>query len=205
MRAAGFVILSALALSAESIGDLYPNLQRALQLTTEQWSRVGDQSRAYQSFLNEKAERLTQIDQELRAEQVQPVLDPLALGVRHVEAASICRESAERLKALRDGFRQALNVDQRARFDRLEAGKALLPALAEGQRLMLADTSVEDVLPAPGEAPNQSEGWRASRTYGDLLPGCALPGGFGFSWARSSAAVVLRKQPPFPISPGNWN
>ncbi len=184
MRSSGILVAVcayALALSAQpSLADRYPNLQRALQLTPEQWNRVGDEARAYQEYTNEKARRLAQLDAELRSEQLREVLDPLALGLRHVEAASICRESSDRLAALRDSMRRVMNADQRTRFDRLEAGKTTLPALSEGQNLLLIDTKVKDVVLAPGEPAAVSEGWRAGRSFGEFLPGCAVPGGLGF-------------------------
>ncbi|MBM3798303.1 MAG: hypothetical protein FJW31_30660 [Acidobacteria bacterium] len=56
----------------------------------------------------------------------------------------------------------------------------MLPALNEGQNLLLLDTKVKDVLPAPGETAGPAAGWRASRGFGELLPGCPAPAGFGF-------------------------
>lgn len=186
MHASGLAALAALTIGAfplaaqASLSDSYPNLQRTLQLTPDQWGRIANEARTFQSFLNDKADRLTQIDQELRLEQLRPAPDPMALGVRHVEAASICRESSDRLTVLRDNVRQFMNAEQQARFDRLESGKTMLPALNEGQNLLLLDTKLKDVLPAPGETAAPSAGWRASRGSAELLPGCPTPAGVSF-------------------------
>jgi hypothetical protein len=162
--------------TSNGVGDFFPNLQRAIQLTAAQWERVADEGNTYQRFLAEKFQRLSAIDRELRIEQLRPTPDPMALGVRHVEIASICRESTDRQILLRQNLRKVLNAEQLVRLAQLEAGKAMLPAINEGQQILFLDTEVKEAANPFGDL---QPGWRASRGFGELLPGCPQSG-FGF-------------------------
>lgn len=179
-------------LHAQGLGDAYPNLQRTLQLSNAQWDRVAGENNSFQAFVFEKSKRLTQIARELTIERLSPTPDPMALGVRHVEIATICRESSDRLATFRQALRNVLNPDQQTRLTQLEAAMASLPSISEGQAVRLLGTEVKSAAPPP--VPGAPEGWRASKSVGELLPGCpvgnlglvgvfALDGGSGFTLA----------------------
>jgi hypothetical protein len=156
--------------------EQYPNLQRALQLTGVQWERVTEEEEAYWRFVNGKSQRLTEIYRELTIEQLRPSPDPMAMGVRQVEQISICRESVDRLASLRQNLRKILNAEQLARLAQLDGGKALLPAISEGQQVRFLDTGVKDVIePFPGAPPSWGVSWGVS----EVPPGCAVSGSIG--------------------------
>ena len=160
--------------------ELFPNLQRSLQLTDEQWVGVANEIETYQRFIADKTQRVAQVNRELAIEQLRPAPDPMALGVRYVEIGTICKESSSRLAEYSQRLRKILTAQQQARLAQLEAGLGLLPAISEGQNLTLIGTEVKEALPA-GDVPGLPREWRAIRNYGGFpLPGCPAPSGVGF-------------------------
>lgn len=179
-----FLLIATAGLDAQTdsrLGEFNPNLQRALQLNSEQWSRVAQERDSFQEFLFGKSQRLTQIDRELATEQLRPSPDPMALGVRHAEIATICREANDRLAAVKQNLRRVLTAEQQTRLAQLESGMSLLPPISEGQGLLFLGTEVKDALSPSPFLPASPRGWRANRAYGELLPGCPVTGQFAFA------------------------
>ena len=195
MRMRYTILLLAVDLQAQGLKGNYPNLQRSLQLTDSQWVAMTSENEAYQRFLFEKSQRVTQANRELALEQLRPAPDPMALGVRYVEIGTICQESRSRFVVYREALRQVLTAEQQARLAQLEAGQLLLPAIAEAQDLTLVGTEVKEAAPPNPDLPRD---WRAIRSYasGSPLPGCPNSGYVGRSLV--AAGRELRPTEYFP-------
>lgn len=60
----------------------YPNLQRILELSDTQWTRLSENLTTYRNYLAEKYQPHRRVNQELLFEKTRPEPDPSALGFR---------------------------------------------------------------------------------------------------------------------------
>lgn len=151
--------------------NIYPNLQRALQLTNAQWERITSARFEHALYLTEKWSRLAQVNTEVLEIRLRPEPDIMALGVRQVEIAAICQESRERTAEHLRNLRAVLTGPQLGRLAQLEAGKGLLPSIGEAQQVGLTDTSVPDAAADPLSR------WQVVPEYfPPPLPGCPAVG-----------------------------
>ncbi len=156
----------------------YPNLQRILELSDTQWTRLSENLTTYQNYIAEKYQRLSQVNQELLFEKTRPEPDPSALGVRLYEIAAICQQSTARLDNYKQDLRKLLTPSQSARLLQLEENLNLLPPIAEAQDLYLLGGESKNALPSGFQIPGQLLSWRVWQVYGVApQPGCPA---FGF-------------------------
>ena len=127
-------------------------------------------------------------------EQLRATLDPMALGVRYVEIATICRESTDRSATHLRNVRGLLTAEQQERLTRLEAGMSLLPPITEGQRLALLGYEVKGALQPAVWNPDLPLGWIVYRTVLAPLPGCPSSGNGNYLLARGG----LNADPAYP-------
>ena len=177
------LIASAQGLIVISPKPDYPNLQRILELSDTQWTRLSENRTAYQNYLAEKYQRLSQVNQELLFEKTRPEPDPSALGVRLYEIAAICQQSTARLDNYKQDLRKLLTPSQSARLLQLEENLNLLPPIAEAQDLYLLGGESKNAIPSRFQIPGQSLSWRVTQVYGvPPQPGCpafGFPGNIG--------------------------
>ncbi len=158
----------------------YPNLQRILELSDTQWTRLSENLTTYQNYIAEKYQRLGQVNQELLFEKTRPEPDPSALGVRLYEIAAICQQSTARLDNYKQDLRKLLTPLQSARLLQLEENLNLLPPIAEAQDLYLLGGESKYALPSGFQIPGQPLSWRVTRVYGvPPQPGCPASGFLG--------------------------
>lgn len=139
-----------------------PSLKEHLGLTDDQISEINRLNRQFWDFQSEKFQRENQVNAELAEERAKEILDPLALGLRHLELEAIRREiEAERKKTVAK-IQELLNPTQKERLAALDAALQMYPtALNAVTRNLL-----------PGPAPQCLP---ASRVVAPGFP-CAIPG-----------------------------
>ena len=158
----------------------YPNLQRILELSDTQWTRLSENLTTYHNYIAEKYQRLSQVNEELLFEKTRPEPDPSALGIRLYEIAAICQQSTARLDNYKQDLRKLLTPSQSARLLQLEENLNLLPPIAEAQDLDLLGGESKNALPSGFQIPGQPLSWRVTRVYGvPPQPGCPASGFLG--------------------------
>ena len=161
----------------------YPNLQRILELSDTQWTRLSENLTTHHNYIAEKYQRLSQVNEELLFEKTRPEPDPSALGIRLYEIAAICQQSTARLDNYKQDLRKLLTPAQSARLLQLEENLNLLPPIAEAQDLYLLGGESKNALPSGFQIPGQPLSWRVTQVYGvPPQPGCsasAFPGTVG--------------------------
>ncbi|MBS1832885.1 MAG: hypothetical protein JST65_09230 [Acidobacteria bacterium] len=100
-------------------------MTRYLELTSQQTVAVTRLRVANTQFRLEKAERTAVINRELEVELRKSLLDPMAIGLRHVELATIQREIAEADTKLKNDIRALLTEAQKAKLKPLEDAQRL--------------------------------------------------------------------------------
>ena len=161
----------AIILLAHSGNSQAPNLQRILNLTEAQWSRIEDLNSAWYSYAANKQSRLDTVQTELLEERLRPEPAASSFGVRYFEIAAICQEATATYATYRQNLRGVLSADQRVRLTQLEANQSLLPAIEEAQALALLGRSVKDAI----QDPDLRTGWRSIKDVETPnLPGCML-------------------------------
>jgi hypothetical protein len=141
-----------------------PALQRYLELTQDQVARITRLNNAFRQFQGEKSRRSFQVQLEIGQEQRRETLDPMALGLRHVELEAIRREiEAEQRKTLAS-VQEILTPAQRTRIAALQEVLRQYP---------LACEAVSNNLMAPPApmAPDPATGSFASFLLGGV-PAC---------------------------------
>src|SRR5258707_15832340 len=84
------LLFSALSISAEAQPAL-PQLKAYLALTDAQISQIGQNLTQYSQLVNQRQQRMFQVQGEIQQETAKSPLDPMALGMRYAEIETICR------------------------------------------------------------------------------------------------------------------
>jgi len=117
-----------------------PSLIEYLDLTATQITRLRQNAGELSRFQEEKAVRFAQVERELAEENAREVVDPLALGLRHVELEAICRE-------MRTAYEANFTKNQTVLTDAQKTKLRALDAMAVTARLASAASS-ENLLDA---------------------------------------------------------
>jgi len=96
-----------------------------LELATGQVDAINRANSEHDRWTQEKSARINQVYRELAAETDKEPLDPKALGIRYAEIEGICREIADRGKALTREHAALLNESQKAKLKALEEAVSL--------------------------------------------------------------------------------
>lgn len=124
-------------------------MARYLELTPQQTAAVTRLRLANAQFRLQKTDRIAVINRELQVELRKNPLDPMAIGLRHVEFATIQKEIAEADVKLKNDLRALLT----------DAQKEKLKPLEEAQRLQsLANQAVCEGFLDPLPAGNVASG-----------------------------------------------
>jgi hypothetical protein len=157
---------------------VHPHLTAYLGLELAQQAKMLEVNARFQRYLQEKARRAGQVQNEIQRELGQPVPAPMALGLRYAEIEAICREATEtRTRTVAD-MQGVLNAAQKLRFDALKQAFSLLPVIREGQDANLLPREIPGYKPpAPQRAPEFGTiEWGVMQMLGPIgLPGCRNP------------------------------
>jgi len=157
-----------------------PQLKQHMEFTDAQVTSILAENAALANFQSQKLQRQLQVQMELAQETAKPVVDPMALGLRHMELESIRRElQAEQEKTA--GRVQSLLTDaQKTKLEGLRQAMALQGVICEAQSVNLLGSgiartgiSVNPYLPGnliPNTIP-------ANRISAAFLPGLSSCGG----------------------------
>lgn len=91
-------------------------MTRYLELTSQQTAQVTSLRIANAQFRLEKAERMAAVNREIQAELKKSPLDPMAIGLRYVEIATIEKEIAEADTKLRTDIVALLTAAQKLKL-----------------------------------------------------------------------------------------
>lgn len=100
--------------------QISPALQRYLELTQEQVTRINRLNNAVRQFQAQKLRRSVQVQQELREEMRRETLDPMAIGLRQVELEAIRREIQAEESRTREQIQETFTPAQRNRIAALQ-------------------------------------------------------------------------------------
>lgn len=126
------------------ISPFPPQLKQYLELSDEQARAILEQNTALQNFQGEKARRILQVQLELNQEIAKPTIDPMALGLRHLELESIRRELQSQSEKTAAAIENVFNATQKAKLLTLRQAMQLSSIICEAQAV--------NVLP-PGLSP----------------------------------------------------
>ena len=134
MRYAAMLLACAAAACAQYQPPLIsPELKDFLQLTESQAEDITRLNQGYDTLLQQKYERLYQVQREIDQAIREPVPDTTAVGLGYVELESIRRGLNEELGRIRTAGRALLNDSQKARLKLLEDALALQPMVMDAQ------------------------------------------------------------------------
>ena len=134
-----------------AIGQLLPGpirtppfpaaLQRYLELSTDQVNAIVRLNAALQQFQSEKFRRAAQVQFELAQETAKTTLDPMALGVRHLELEAIQRELRAEQEKTYTEIQKVLTAAQQTKVQ----------ALIEAMRLqnVICEAQAQSIIPGP--------------------------------------------------------
>jgi len=131
----GFLSLLALTLCAQTQPprQLLPQVREYLQLTDAQVSGIALNNDEYNKSIQERLQRVRQVQAELAVETAKDPLDESALGVRYVEIELICRDLRDFANTLQKQNLVLLTDEQRAKLKALEEALKLIPVMIETQ------------------------------------------------------------------------
>jgi hypothetical protein len=135
----GTALACAQAPSPDPVGSgaVLPALKSLLGLTDDQTRLIAEKNIAFDSFAADKHRRLHELQAEIDQETQRETLDPVALGVRTMEAELIRREIRSAQERLSQGLRNILNPQQLSQLDRLARTAELLPGYQEALSIHL--------------------------------------------------------------------
>jgi hypothetical protein len=96
------------------------NIAQYLELTTQQRGAVSRLAAANAQFQLQKQERIAVVNREIEAELRKSPLDPMAIGLRYVELATIQREIGQVDRQFRTDLRALLTDAQKEKLKPLE-------------------------------------------------------------------------------------
>jgi hypothetical protein len=148
----------AVALSAGLFGQSSPEfpqeLKNFLSLTDSQADAVGKAVAAYDGLVNQKSQRLNQIQVEVAAELRKDPLDPMAIGLYYAEAESIARGMRSELNAMRVKVTGLLTEPQKTKLKSLEDAMKLSVTVSQAQCLGFLTPEQPPGADSPFYAPN---------------------------------------------------
>jgi hypothetical protein len=141
-------------------------LQKYLELSTEQVNAIQRLNGASREFEIEKGNRAFQVQIELAQETAKTPLDAMALGVRHVELEAIRRELRAQQQKTYDEIQKILTAAQKTKVQALIDAMRLqgVTCEAQSQNILPIVPSVlrrldpSPLLPGPGQVPTFSRG-----------------------------------------------
>jgi hypothetical protein len=156
-------ILVALPLSAQTQPprQLLPQVRDFLQLTNSQVLGIALNNDEYNRNIQDRLQRVRQVQTEIAVETAKDPVDPAQLGVRYTEIELICRELRDLANNLQKQNLALLTDEQRTRLKALDDVYKLLPVLIEAQ--------MSNLLGIWTTAPNAMNG---SNTF---ISGASLP------------------------------
>jgi len=104
-----------------------------LQLSDGQVQTILTNNDEYNRWASEKQSRIGQVQSEIAEETAKDPLEPSALGVRHAEVETICREMKDRAQENRSRNLAVLTQDQTAKLKVLEEAMNLAPTISQAQ------------------------------------------------------------------------
>jgi hypothetical protein len=118
-----------------------PALQSYLELSNDQVTAILRLNGSVQQFQGEKLQRMAQVQIELAQETAKPMLDAMALGVRHLELEAIRREIQAQQQKTYTEIQNVLTAAQ----------KTKVQALIEAMRLqgVICDAQTQGIIPPP--------------------------------------------------------
>lgn len=134
-----------------------PQLKQYLELTDSQVSSIAAENTSLATFQSQKTQRQIQVQIELAQETAKAVVDPMALGLRHMELESIRRElQAEQEKTVAR-IHDLLTPAQKAKLESLRQAMSVQGVICEAQSVnlmpqLLPGRVVRDPFPGGGSA-----------------------------------------------------
>lgn len=178
----GLLVMAPVARS-QTIGMISlfpPQLKQYLELTDPQVSSIAAENTSLATFQSQKAQRQIQVQIELAQETAKAVVDPMALGLRHMELESIRRElQAEQEKTVAR-IQDLLTPAQKAKLESLRQAMAVQGVICEAQAVnlmprLLPGRVVRDPFPGGGSTPR----WFDTSVFVAPAPDSSCgPGGF---------------------------
>lgn len=145
MRALPFLLLACALPAQERHTDTF------LQLDRTQRQTITRNNAEHERWREQKERRIYQVRSEINDETNRSPLDPTALGLRHAEVESICREIDERETQLVQANRNALAEPQKVKLAALEEAMRLVPianAAVQGKLIAAAPAIFQGVIGA---------------------------------------------------------
>lgn len=113
--------------------QMLPQVREYLQLTNAQVLGIALNNDDYNRTIQERLQRVRQVQIEIAAETAKDPVDPAALGVRYAEIELICRDLRDLANTLQKQNLALLTDEQRTKLRTLEEALKLLPVLTEAQ------------------------------------------------------------------------
>lgn len=138
-----FFLLSATLAAQAPLPPLVPvpfpngRIRQYLELTPEQYRRMEINMQGFREWQSEKLRRRAAVELELTGETARNPLDPMALGLRHMELETIRREIAERRATVMADARTLLNDAQKLKLAALEEALRLVNVAPDARALGL--------------------------------------------------------------------
>jgi hypothetical protein len=127
-----------------------------MELTADQVRTIVEQNIALQNFRAEKFRRTAQVQLELAQETVKTTIDPMALGLRHMELEAIRRELQAQEEKATAAIQNVLTPAQKTKLQALQQAMRLQPVICEAQAINLLSAQTQSIpnqvipIPFPG-------------------------------------------------------
>jgi hypothetical protein len=156
-----------------------PALQSYLELTTEQVNAILRLNASAQQFQSEKLQRMAQVQIELAQETAKTNLDPMALGVRHLELEAIRREIQAQQQKTFTEIQNVLTAAQKTKVQALIEAMRLQSVICDAQAQNIIPPAVPgNIIPANRVVPGPTLGIASFLLGGTGLPGVGCTPGF---------------------------
>jgi hypothetical protein len=134
------VSLLASALFSQILGGITqfpPQLKQYLELTDAQAGSIIRLNSSFQTFQFEKGRRMAQVQLELAEETAKAAIDPMALGVRHLELEAIRRALQAEQDRIAAAIQNVLTPAQKTKVQALQQAVQLQFVACEAQSVNL--------------------------------------------------------------------
>src|SRR4051794_22340834 len=141
-----------------------------LDLTDAQIAQIALNLKDYGTLIEQRQQRIYQVQSELRDEAAKSPLEPSALGIRYAEIETICRNVSDEATAVQNKNLALLTSPQKVKLKALEDAYKLLPIITETQNagVLAPPTPYSSYLLLGGLI-------FSSSTTTPVLPGCQQP------------------------------